>query len=467
MRARLPVFLLSAALAFTLFWRIRTASDPFTYPAGFVSADVALAARNFANFGVIAMRAVPVNNNPPVGPHDAYVHWPPLAPILVSLVFRIFGDSPVAAHALMLAIQLATLALVMLIARDWLEPGAGLLAGFFWLTMPVVVHFSNVVAQQSFCIWFFLISIWSLRRSRWGAIAALLAAWSAWEAVMLIPAFFALAGLGACPRKRAWLYSGAILAGMASVLALYGWQHPDLFADAMQTLRFRMGLDPSYSHRLLHHSPEQALSISQTIRLVLWNHFRMLGVLALASLVSLVLARPKGWAATVCSLGAPWLVWTVLVPNHVAKHAFELLLAAPLAAIALAWSARNAAEKNAVAFLVFAAIAAVQPWILGTGIQTDITPPELIRFGEAMREATPAGSVILSPLSEIMPIWLSERHVVRNIADETMLRDVVHNLRADFPQAPFFLVIPPRMMDDFDRRPLVSRSAGVIVMKLD
>jgi hypothetical protein len=43
-------------------------------------------ARSFARFGIWQLRAVPLQNNPPIGrDYDAYIHFPPGTPIVLSL----------------------------------------------------------------------------------------------------------------------------------------------------------------------------------------------------------------------------------------------------------------------------------------------------------------------------------------------------------------------------------------------
>src|SRR5687767_12460629 len=56
---------------------------PFDYHHDWVSAHFSTMARSFAEHGVIALRGVPIQNNPPLGLEpDVYLHWPPLFPIV-------------------------------------------------------------------------------------------------------------------------------------------------------------------------------------------------------------------------------------------------------------------------------------------------------------------------------------------------------------------------------------------------
>src|SRR5437879_957745 len=102
----LILFLL--VLCITIAVHVAKASASYTYRHGFISAVFATAAREFARDGILALGGVPVANNPPVGPNDAYGHWPPLLPISLSICFRLFGTSESVGHIYMLFIQITT-----------------------------------------------------------------------------------------------------------------------------------------------------------------------------------------------------------------------------------------------------------------------------------------------------------------------------------------------------------------------
>src|SRR5689334_14218525 len=132
------------ALGLTTALHITQASAPYTYRHGFISAVFATSAREFARDGIVRLGGVPVANNPPIGPNDSYAHWPPLLPMSLSLWFRLFGTSEIAGHLYMLSIEVIAALLICALGRDAFGTAAGYLAGFFWLTMPVVVHYAHV-----------------------------------------------------------------------------------------------------------------------------------------------------------------------------------------------------------------------------------------------------------------------------------------------------------------------------------
>src|SRR5262245_53730565 len=90
----LLVFWLSIAVPLTLSNHFASLGEPFDYIHTQNSSHYSLEARSFAKHGVIALGGVPIRNNPPLGlKPDIYTHWPPLFPIVLSVVFRLFGES--------------------------------------------------------------------------------------------------------------------------------------------------------------------------------------------------------------------------------------------------------------------------------------------------------------------------------------------------------------------------------------
>ena len=85
--------LFAGSLILTAVHGVLRSAEQFSYAHAFVSADTATTARTFLREGVIALRGVPVNNNPPISSIDFYAHWPPLMTVLLSGCFRVFGPS--------------------------------------------------------------------------------------------------------------------------------------------------------------------------------------------------------------------------------------------------------------------------------------------------------------------------------------------------------------------------------------
>lgn len=454
--ARLSLILFLLALCLTTAVHVAKASAPYTYRHGFISAIFATSAREFVRDGILELGGVPVANNPPVGPNDSYAHWPPLLPISLSMWFRLFGTSESAGHLCMLLIQIITALLIAAIARDWLGSTVGALAGLFWLAMPVVVHYSHVIVAESLAVALMLASLLSFLRLRpWlAALAAFLAVCSSWEAVLLAPGFWAASVATKEPahRRIALLCTIAIAVALVSVVTCYAIHNPAIFDDAIHTALFRMGLSHAYSQRLIVDSTERYVGFEESVSRILWNFPRMLGLFGSAALVSLVISRPKGSSAIVWVLGAPWLLWCILMRNHMAVHDIEMQLAAPLAAIALAWMATGVMANGitgikgwTIASLALLLIV-IQPWVFGTEASPE-DPQQILGFAAGIRRATSPNAVVLSPLVSAIPLYYSQRHIIRCIPDESMMKRVLPYVHSQYPNARLYWATP------LDRQP--------------
>jgi hypothetical protein len=248
-------------------------------------------------------------------------------------------------------------------------------------------------------------------------------------------------------RRIALACTIAVAVALVSVLTCYAIYNPAIFGDAIHTALFRMGLSHSYSERLIANSTERYVGFEESIMRILWNFPRMLGFFGSAALVLLAISRPQGSSAIVWVLGTPWLLWCILMRNHVAVHDLEMQLAAPLAAIALAWVAIGAMANGitgikgwTVASLV-SLIIVIQPWVLGTERSPE-DPQQILGFSEGIRRATGPGAVVLSPLISAIPIYYSQRHIVRCISDESMMERVLPYVHSQYPKARLYWATP-------------------------
>jgi hypothetical protein len=446
------------------------AATPFVGPHAFVSADVATTARTFAVQGIVHLRGVPVNNNPPLGPADGYTHWPPLLPMLLSVAFRFFGVSERTSHLLMLAVLLTTAFLIFRLGTTWLGLVGGALAGYFWLTLPVVVQYGDLVAQQSLCMMFVIASfVAAPKRPKLAALLLFVAVFSAWEAALVAPALWLVSLRVPSLRRTACLAGLATVASIAFIVALYLFGDPQSAIDTLAAAKFYMGLSRTYSH--IDRSAWQVqLPLIEQLRLTMLNNVWMLGPLGLAALLQFAMVRPRTLSPMLLPLAAPWLIWCIVMHNHTARHHFEFLIGAPAAAIALAWLASHTQIQLPVRGGILAAVAALQLLLLPAPHVSDgYDPVKLIHFAEEIRAATPPQSVVLSPLTSAVPLYYSQRHIIRNISSPAAVAAILPELRAQFPAAPVFLALPPALESEFDRMPHLSapiRSPDAIIVKL-
>jgi len=151
---------LTVAVGATIVAHLISLHRHFDYRHAWISAHFSTAARTFVENGVLALRGIPIVNNPPFGNvPEASLHWPPLFPILLSGLFRAFGTSEAVGHGLMLVITLATCAALTVLLARAINAVAGLAAGFAWLCLPVVGSFGHLVWNLHLAILLTLISL--------------------------------------------------------------------------------------------------------------------------------------------------------------------------------------------------------------------------------------------------------------------------------------------------------------------
>lgn len=467
----------------TLVQHLTAMARPFNGPHAWVSADFALQARSFSHSGVIALRGIPFANNPPFGIHkEPYLHWPPLFPILLSFVFRIFGESEVSMHAFMIAVQIATALCIYLTIRSCLgsmEAAFGLLA---WLSRVVVLKYSGSVFQINLAILFMMLSVLFFRfsaeqpdrRRLWFAAAAaavFIGVLSSWEAV-LAPAGLLVGSLwikDRVQRRIAFTMLGSGTLAAISVLGWYALMYPDVAADTLNTIAYRTGLGNLHSTDLIYHLDQRASYpyLPLPLRVTSIAQFLLTGLgglslLAIGAFICVHLDRftePRRdrTIPVFAGLLAPPLIWFTLLSNHAANHEYQYLLAAPVAAFAIAWCAGACLrflagappERTRVTLRAFSAgvpLLLLFPIVSATASAITsraafMAPDTLVEFGRAIRNATPPGAVVLTPELSEVPIYYSQRHVIAGVVSDEDTRQVLPIARTNFPGAPLYLAI--------------------------
>ncbi len=469
------ITLLVLALGIMAVRAVKRGGGPYVGLGASVSADVAVTARTFAAEGVWKLRGVPVNNNPPIGTEDQYTHWPPLLPILLCGCFRLFGASELTARLFMLCILLATALLVARLGWLWLGPVGGALAGYFWLTVPVVGQFGDLVAQQSPAMLFVVgafVAFYSARE-RLGAVLMFLAVLSSWESALVVPGVWLAARRLPELRRTAMLTTVGAGTALVCVMALFVAGSPRVAVDTLQTVKYYMGLSPVYSRVIPNGLGE--ITFGQQVRYIIGNHIFMIGPIGLIAVALLLVRRPKDGVLLIYGLAAPWILWTLVMRTHTAYHNFELLIAAPLTALVLAWIATadlrirwsRGAVLKAAAFVAATAAWAILPHRAAGG---DTNPESQIRYALDIRNSTAAGSVVFAPTLSAVPLYYSERHIIRGVANDAVLAGQLEDVRREFPGAAIYLAIPPSAASGFGQTlsgaSIVSSTADAIVARL-
>jgi cell division inhibitor SulA len=495
------------AILATLVLQISQIRAPFTYERGFVSADVSVEARAFAEHGILKLGGVPVNNNGHFGPIvSAYTHWPPLLAIVLSFCFRIFGDSEITGHALMLVTLLLTALGLFLIARGRLSRLGTYAVVFSWLTFGVIIRFSHLISQQSFAVLFAVFSVFAFCRAieserpstAWKFLApilACLAVWASWEA-LFVPVGLLVSTWWSGDRNGQRLAKAMALsaaAGLVFVVVLYAAQYPQTMMDALRTVSFRMGISSQYTHaRLYRHAAVNAWRPTphQMIVLIAHHYQDMLGVMGISAVGFLILSgldKYLGSRIPVAShpylaLMAPWVFWYSVMWEHVALHNFELLIAAPLFALAmgccfcrlLAWLDR---QHDRTAFRLFG-LTLVLPFILFVPLAKAAwdsfeygryapppSPEALDQQGRWIGTVTPENAIIIQPDESMVPVYYSRRHTIRNVVNDKDLSNTLPLAIGNFPGAPIYLALTKEYADAFRgsaaRYPLVASNSAV------
>ncbi len=446
---------------------IEASARPFDYPHAFVSADVATTARTFAQVGVLHLHGVPVDNNPPIAAEDLYTHWPPLLPILLSLCYRAFGISERVAHLLMLSILALTAGLVARIGQRWLGTIGGALAGFFWLTLPVTLQFGHLVCQQSLMTLFMVAAVLAFLHDKYafGAGLLFLGAVASWE-IVLVAVGLSLVSLWRPELRRSAVASAmGTGAGIVCVAALYLLSNRGVAMDTLQSAMFYMGLSRSYSNALLT-QPQISIGTGEQFRRMLLNNVWMLGPLGLGAVLQLFAARIRNAAFLAASLSTPWLVWCIAMRNHMARHQFEFVIAAPFVALALAWMASARSKYPGLKIALLAALAGLQIVALPKPSMGDgYDPAALIRYARGIREFTEPNSIVIAPLVSAVPLYYSERHIVRGVTSSDLAALELPILRREFPASPIYIAGPPSLAGMFGDQQVVASNADVVILR--
>lgn len=240
-------------------------------------------------------------------------------------------------------------------------------------------------------------------------------------------------------------------------------------------------------------------------------HWHELGLLGLGATAWVILtglearACRKGSALVFafCGLLAPWLLWCALMPNHVANHDFEMLIAAPAVAMSLAWGGkealhaltRSAAQARlglrGLVFLLIVPVLMLEPlgevlwnnleWHRGMGwrglLPSVKLPPEFVqsdpsmRFANEIREASAPDAIILTPGGSMVPVYYSRRHFIRAITDDDLLDRTIPRAAAAFPGSPLYLALRvserPKFPKALARYPALRVTPNLILLALE
>ena len=87
----------------------------------------------------------------------------------------------------------------------------------------------------------------------------------------------------------------------------------------------------------------------------------------------------------------------------------------------------------------------------------DPNPAGQIRYALDIQNSTAPNSIVFAPTFSAVPLYYSQRHIVRGITNSDVLSGQLPDIRKQFPASPIDLAIPPSLATSFRRNP-VSRN---------
>jgi hypothetical protein len=496
------VLWLVVATGLTLAAHLRQLDSPFDW-AGAHSATMA---RSFVQSGVLELRGVPVENNPPLGLEpERYVHWPPLYQILLSVLFRLFGESESVARGFQLAIVLAHAVLLLAVGvAVSSDVRVGLLSAFAWLTVPVVSEYGTMVYQLHLAMLATTLALGAFVRAVGGGSLhhgwALVGAGSlavgvlvSWEPLMVIPGLVAAAWWigGRSHRRLALLHAAAAGLAVGAVFGLFFSQAPSLVGDLLDTARYRAGIsEPSGDLTLRNffiYSRHPQLPLTERLATIAGHTLVQVGPIALLAIAwTVVRAWRRRSDDALRMVLAGWLsvpvFWTLFLSNHM-LHRFQHALFAPLAALSLALGLTQLADlggslprpgwRLAVRVLALGAL----PALLSASVLRAAHDPPAHRdpsdvaYARAIGSATGPDAVVVTAEESMVPVYYSRRHVVRAVPNDAALQVSLPDLRRRFGCAPLYLALRPGRTGGFElaleRYRAVHRSRQLLLLELD
>ena len=320
----------------------------------------------------LAPQARPLGDGRLVEPHD------PLLPVLLAAPVALGGW--VAGKLVLCALAAALAALTLWTAVRRLDVPvvpAMVVVAVLSATVPLAAYGSQVypeIAAALAATGAVAALTGPLRREGLVALATCVAALP-WLSVKYLPVAVALAALGLWRLARGRRLAAA--AGLAAVLAvagtafvvahlaLYGGVTPyaagSHFVDGQLTV---VGDDPDYlgrGRRLI------GLLIDRDFGIAAWQPAWLLLIPAAAAMAA---RRPRGTAAVLLPLAGGWFVATfvALTMQGWWFPGRQLVVVLPLAALAIAWWARDGGRRLAAAIVLGAVGVVAQAWIVAEGL---------------------------------------------------------------------------------------------------
>jgi hypothetical protein len=309
-----------------------------------------------------------------------------------------------------------------------------------------------------------------------GLFATICTVLTAWDPIF-IPVGLLLSSIYLRRRDAIRLASLYLLADVLTFIAVqadYILAYPSLFKNQFATIAFRAGLKFNVESSMRLHTIVDSVhyTLSQLSLIGTYSHalrwiFEGFGTFTLlAPFLFLALwlqhdnRRNTSAVYLLGGLGLPWLVFYAAMRNYVSIHPFALVLGAPFLAITsgfvldLIWDrlhiatiADNSRRHVLRVMLVIFPLLTLYPLFMAVrNAKIPYEVPQYQYLSAIIQRNTPPNAVTLSSAQSAVPIYYSDRHIVRGIVTPELLQLAIPQARAAFPGSPLFFAI----QDDAD-----------------
>jgi len=471
----------------------------FSHEHAWGSLHSTIIARNFADHGIFALRGLPIENNDPLTSElDTYLHWPPFFFYVLGGWIAIFGDSARSIQLFMMMVVFATASTLGLMVRQFGSLAQAVFCGAAFILMPATFRFgltpqpvSLALLLQALALFFTAGALRDEGRPSGSPRAMLflssvvfsLAMMASWEAALALPGIL-VAWLirqdARILRVLLW-WSAACGLGLAMVGILYAASDETFVRELWNAFQLRAGLAdyaplPSRIHLL---EPEVHSTVTLTrlgdlaLRIPEFIHaIAIMGLCVLPFAIFGLGMRPIGSFGTVVvlSFASVWIGWAVLMKQHFSQHNYQMLIASPVSAIGISMLMALIADDGArstprglhfrhllaaLALPIGLMIAAVPSFVIFLRWQEP-----LIEFGRDIRHNVPSGALVLTDQISSVPIYYSQRHLLRGIKDEEQVRRRMSDIRRLCTDCPLYLAVPSQSAPKFSG--LISGSSSTL-----
>ena len=243
------------ALGFLAASLFRTLNVPWVEEDNYYGAIYAQAAHNNLRAGLAVTKGVPVTlyfGPLPIPRKEFYVHHPTLLPLMVTASVACFGESESAVKLVPIACSLLSAIFLWLLLRDTLGRRAAALVVVFFVTLPMELHYGDMVDFEPCLVMWMLAALLCLHRWEtqprigWAVAAGaccFCALWTDWPAYLFVGGISLSYLLSRVKKKRLFGIALIGLAMVTSLLFLLQIHHanPNAWEDLWTAVTMRLG----------------------------------------------------------------------------------------------------------------------------------------------------------------------------------------------------------------------------------